>query len=209
MSSIHWHPTRTSLCLQPPRAIRTIHSFMPAFSASTMPMSFALVVIHNTMKSGLNFYGLDGTNTKAQMCNGVTQNWTRFPILPSPRKVHLDSLTPTMCYVHAISYLSSQTKFGDNQNSFQWEITDLQYWAYLNRGGNLDSTRKEGQPGIISMGNFNRKSQKITGLQYWAYFNGGLNLREAGFNRKRRVARTHFNRKFHIYNIWPTSMGEI
>ena len=75
--------------------------------------------------------------------------------------------------------------------------------------GKLDSTRKEGQPGIISMGNFNGKSQKITGLQYWAYFNGGLNLREAGFNRKRRVARTHFNRKFHIYNIWPTSMGEI
>ena len=107
MSSIHRHPTRTSLCLQPPRAIRTIHSFMPAFSASTMPMSFALVVIHNTMKSGLNFYGLDGTNTKARMCNGVTQNWTRFPILPSPWKVHLDSLTPTMCYVHAISYLSS------------------------------------------------------------------------------------------------------
>ena len=52
--------------------------------------------------------------------------------------------------------------------------------------------------GIISMGNFNGKSQEITGLQYWAYFNGGLNLREAGFNRK-----------FHIYNIWPTSMGEI
>ena len=71
---------------------------------------------------------------------------------------------------------------------------------------------------------------EITGSQYWAYFNGGLNLREAGFNRKRRVARTHFNgklqemldsigkkgqpgthfnRKFHIYNIWPTSMGEI
>ena len=45
---------------------------------------------------------------------------------------------------------------------------------------------------------FNGKSQEITGLQYWAYFNGGLNLREAGFNRK-----------FHIYNIWPTSMGEI
>ena len=77
---------------------------------------------------------------------------------------------------------------------------------------------------------FNRKSQEITGLQYWAYFNGGLNLREAGFNRKRRVARTHcdgklqemldsmgkkgqpgthLNRKFHIYIIWPTSMGEI
>ena len=50
---------------------------------------------------------------------------------------------------------------------------------------------------------------EITGSQYWAYINGGLNLREAGFNRKRRVARTHYNRKFHIYNIWPTSMGEI
>ena len=80
------------------------------------------------------------------------------------------------------------------------------------------------------MGNFNGKSQEITGLQYWAYLNGGLNLREAGFNRKGRVARTHsngklqemldsmgkkrqpgthFNRKFHIYNIWPASMGEI
>ena len=45
------------------------------------------------------------------------------------------------------------------------------------------------------MGNFNRKSQEITGVQYWAYFNGGLNLREVGFNRKRRVARTHFNGK--------------
>ena len=71
---------------------------------------------------------------------------------------------------------------------------------------------------------------EITGLQYSAYFNGGLNLREARFNRKRRVARahfngklqemlgsmgkkgqpgTHFNRKFHIYSIWPISMGEI
>lgn len=69
-------------------------------------MLFTLVVIHRTMKlGGLNFYGLDGTSTKALTCGGATQNWTWFPFLPSPRKVHLDLSIPTMCCVHVISYL--------------------------------------------------------------------------------------------------------
>ena len=76
----------------------------------------------------------------------------------------------------------------------------LSYWG---REAGFNKKRR------TTRNHFNGKSQEITGLQYWAYFNGGLNLREAGFNRKRRVARTHFNRKFHIYNIWPASMGEI
>ena len=80
---------------------------------------------------------------------------------------------------------------------------------------------------LISVKKKYRAQWEIPGLQYLASHNSRLNLREAGFNRKRRVARTHFNgklqemldsmgkkgqpgthfnRKFHIYNIWPTSM---
>ena len=68
-------------------------------------ISFTMVIIQRTMKlGGLKFYGLDGTSTKAQMCNGAIQNWTWFPFLPSPPKVHLDLLTLTMCCVHVIWY---------------------------------------------------------------------------------------------------------
>ena len=79
MSSIHQHCTGTLYCLQPPRTTRTTHSFMPAFSASITPISFTLVKIQRTMKLGsLNFYGLDGTSIKAQMCNGAIQTGPGF-----------------------------------------------------------------------------------------------------------------------------------
>ena len=83
---------------------------------------------------------------------------------------------------------------------FQQEITGLQYLAYLSEKKMQDST---GNSRFIIFGFSQQQTkfegswiqQEITVLQYWAYFNEELNLKGAGFNRKRRVARTHFNGK--------------
>ena len=56
----------------------------------------------------------------------------------------------------------------DNQESFRWEITGLQYLAYLNR-------KKY------------RAQWEIPGLQYLAFYNSRLNLREGEFNGKSQV----------------------
>ena len=56
---------------------------------------------------------------------------------------------------------------------FNWEITGLQYMAYLNG--------KEGKPGAQCRFIF---QWKITGLQFVAYLNGRLYLREAGLCRR-------------------------
>ena len=129
MSSIHQRCTGTLYCSQPPRTTRTIHSFMPVFSASITPISFTLVKIQRTMKLGsLNFYGLDGTSIKAQMCDGAIQNWTWFPFLPSPPKVHLDCW-PWQCAV-CMSYDTCffwwQEAPGRN-----WSLSLCVWWTWL------------------------------------------------------------------------------
>ena len=78
--------------------------------------------------------------------------------------------------------------------------------------GDAGRERKDNQ-GFVSIGNFNRElssqifllKQDTTGLQYLAYLNGRLNLREAGFDRKIRTTRTHFNGKCQVYLYqWET-----
>ena len=49
---------------------------------------------------------------------------------------------------------------------------------------------------------------EIPGLEYLASLNRRLYLREAGFDGKRRTARTHFNGKSQVYNIGLILMGD-
>ena len=69
---------------------------------------------------------------------------------------------------------------------------------YLREAGGAKLNGKGG----ITMDLF---QQEIPCFEYWAYLNRGLNLRMLDSMGNG----THFNRKFHVYNIWPISTGEI
>ena len=93
----------------------------------------------------------------------------------------------------------------NSQDSFQWEITGLQYWAYFNGGLNLREVGFNRKRRVATMGNCWTQWDKRVAM---THFNGKVKERLDEMGKKGQPG-THFNRKFHIYNIWPTSMGEI
>ena len=94
---------------QPPMTIMITHSCMLMSLASIMPTLFLLdfKAYKFTKLDGLNFYGSDGTSTKAQMCDGVTQDWIWSLFPPSLLRVPSDLWTHTMCCTLVTSYLLS------------------------------------------------------------------------------------------------------
>ena len=105
-SLILQHHIIISCFLQPPTTIMITHSCMLMSLASIMPTLFLLNVkaYKFTKLDGLNFYGSDGISTKAQTCNGVTQDWIGSLSPLSLLRVPSDLWTHTMCYTLVTSY---------------------------------------------------------------------------------------------------------
>ena len=60
-----------------------------------------------TKLDGLNLYGSGGISTKAQTCDGITQDWIGSLSPPSLPRLPSYLWTPTMCCVLVTSYLLS------------------------------------------------------------------------------------------------------
>ena len=100
------HHIRISCCSQPPTTIMITHSCMVVSLAFIMPTSFLLdVKVHKfTKPGGSNFCGSDGISTKAQMCDGVIQDWIGSLFPSSLPRVPLGLRTHTMCCMLVTSY---------------------------------------------------------------------------------------------------------